>query len=273
MIADWDFGHQGEKIEAMSATKSIVNLAVGRLIDSGKIKSLEQPVCDFYPEWRQGRKQKITIRHLLSNTSGLYQDPNENVYQSPDCIRLALAAEMSDEPGAKFSYNNKAVNLLAGIIEKASGKRMDHFFGEEIFAPLGITDFGWDHDKAGNPYGMAGLQIKAIDLAKLGQLVLDEGDWRGQRILSRDWIQTSTRPSQTMEPTYGLLWWLTPSTSSIVDDDTFAYFKAPRHDRAVAQAPRGAAGQDLRRRSLDECSAADRAGRRGLEGQAEGSAG
>jgi CubicO group peptidase (beta-lactamase class C family) len=209
----------------MSATKSVVSLAVGRLIDMGKIKSLDQPVYDFYPEWRQGRKRKITIRHLLSHTSGLQHDQEEIIYESPDFVRLALAAELNNDPGATFSYNNKAVNLLAGIIERACGKRVDRFIGDEILAPLGIADFRWTLDRAGNPHGMAGLEIKAIDLAKVGQLVLDEGQWQGRRILSKEWIQLSTRPSQSLEPSCGLLWWLLPNVSLAVDDETFAFFK------------------------------------------------
>ena len=75
IIADWTFGKSAGPIEAMSATKSVVNLAVGRLIDQKKIRSIDQPVFDFYPEWRQGRKRLITIRHLLNHTSGLQNDP------------------------------------------------------------------------------------------------------------------------------------------------------------------------------------------------------
>jgi CubicO group peptidase (beta-lactamase class C family) len=225
LVADWSFGHPRTKIEAMSATKSIVSLAVGLLIDTGKIKSLDQPVWEFYPEWNQGRKQKITVRHLLNHTSGLQHAQDEILYERPDFVRLALAAELSEDPGSKFSYNNKAVNLLAGIIERASGKRMDRFIGDEIFSPMGITDFGWSPDKAGNPHGMAGLQITAIDLAKIGQLVLDEGQWRGRQILSREWIRLSTSPSQTFQPACGLLWWRVPRISLVVDDKTFAFFK------------------------------------------------
>ena len=162
LVADWNFGQPRIKIEAMSATKSIVSLGIGRLVDMGKIKSVEQPVWDFYPEWNQGRKRKIMIRHLLNHTSGLQHEQDGIIYERPDFVRLALAAELTEDPGSKFSYNNKATNLLAGIIERASGKRMDRFIADEIFAPMGITDFRWSLDKAGNPHGMAGLEITAI---------------------------------------------------------------------------------------------------------------
>src|SRR5262245_18810332 len=148
------FAKERGKIELMSCTKSIVNIAIGRLIDAGKIKSLDQPVYEFYPEWKQGRKKLITIRHLLNHTSGLQNVPNTSVeiYPSSDFVKLALAAEVSDTPGSKFSYNNKAVNLLAGIVQVASGKRMDIYFRDEIFQPMDITDFAWTLDESGNPH-------------------------------------------------------------------------------------------------------------------------
>ena len=143
LVADWDFGQPRGPIEAMSATKSIVSLTIGRLIDSGKIKSLDQPVSDFYPEWKQGRKKLITVRHLLSQTSGLQNEPNTTVeiYPSPDFVQLALAAELSDDPGSRFSYNNKAVNLLAGIVQRASGTRWTGISPRRFSSRLGSKTF------------------------------------------------------------------------------------------------------------------------------------
>jgi CubicO group peptidase (beta-lactamase class C family) len=228
LVADWDFGQPRGPIEAMSATKSIVSLAIGRLIDSGKIKSLDQPVSDFYPEWKQGRKKLITIRHLLNQTSGLQNEPitTVEIYPSPDFVQLALAAELSDDPGSKFSYNNKAVNLLAGIVQRASGARLDRYLGKEIFEPLGIKDFHWTLDRAGNPHGMSGLEIRALDLARIGQMMLDEGSWKGKPVLSKEWINKSVEPSQSLDPTYGLLWWLLRGpTRFAVDDGVIKHFK------------------------------------------------
>jgi CubicO group peptidase (beta-lactamase class C family) len=229
LIVDWTFDQPVGPIEAMSATKSIVNLAIGRLIDQKKIRSLDQPVADFYPEWNQGRKRQITIRHLLNHTSGLQNDSkNDEIYVSPDFVQLALAAELSDDPGARFFYNNKAVNLLAGIVARASGQSMDVYIGEQIFRPMGITNFRWSRDKAGNPHGLAGLEILAIDLVKIGQMMLDGGTWRGYRVVSEEWVRVSTtEPGQPYEPNCGLLWWLVVGGQSyVVDDQMIADFKA-----------------------------------------------
>jgi CubicO group peptidase (beta-lactamase class C family) len=227
LVVDWTFGKPETQIEAMSATKSVVSLAIGRLIDDAKIASVDQPVCDFYPEWKQGRKKRITIRHLLNHTSGLqdYADETEN-RDCPDLVQCALVAELSDDPGAKFHYNNKAVNLLAGIVQRASGQRMDRYIGETIFQPLGITDVSWLLDGAGNPHGMAGLQIRARDFAKVGQMMLDRGVWRGRRIVSERWVELSTQPAQALEPKCGLLWWVVQGEALSVDDAFLDALKA-----------------------------------------------
>lgn len=224
------------KIELMSCTKSIVNFGIGRLIDQGKIKSLDQPVHEFYPEWNQGRKKLITIRHLLDHTSGLQNVPNTGVeiYPSRDFIQLALNARVETEPGKIFSYNNKAVNLLAGIIQKASGKRMDLYFRDEIFKPMGIINYRWSTDRAGNPQAMAGLHLTARDFAKFGELILNKGRWGSTRIVSEHWIEESMTPQAISS--YGLLWWLTPGDMDIViDDEKFNEFETAKVDPAFVK--------------------------------------
>ncbi|MEO7068367.1 MAG: serine hydrolase domain-containing protein [Rhodanobacter sp.] len=201
-------GNAPGPLELMSVTKSVVALGIGQLIDQGKIKSLDQPVADFYPEWRQGRKKDITLRMLLNHTSGL-QDlryTNVEVYPAPDAIQLALAAELVSKPGTTAFYSNKAVNLLGGIIQKASGQPMDVFFGDGLFKAMGIQPGPWAKDQTGHPYAMAGLHLTAADLAKLGQLVLNRGQWQGHQLLSASFI-ASMLASSSMEGTYGLLWW------------------------------------------------------------------
>lgn len=221
LVSESYFGKPKEKLEIMSCTKSVVNLAVGQLIDAGRIKSLDQPVYEFYPEWKQGNKKLITVRHLLNHTSGLQNTRNATVeiYPSPNVINLALAAELSDAPGTRFSYNNKAVNLLAGIIEIASGKRMDLYIADKIFQPLGITDYKWGLDASGVPFAMAGLQLNAVDFAKIGQLVLNKGEWNGRRIVSEQWIDESLKQGQPYYNLAGLLWWRIPASERIVIDE------------------------------------------------------
>jgi len=215
VIAEWYFDKKERPIELMSVLKSLVSLGVGRLVTLEMIDSVDQPVHTFYPEWNQGRKKEITIRHLLNHTSGLQNLPSAGaeIYPSPNAIKLALAAELADDPGAAFSYNNKAVNLLAGIIEKASGQRMDLFFASEVFGPMGIDIHQWYFDESGNPHAMAGLKLFARDLAKFGQLVLAKGVWDGQPLVSPEYIDAMLDQGQPYDARFGWLWW------RLLDDD------------------------------------------------------
>ncbi len=213
VVGEWYFGKPQVPIEAMSATKSVVSLAIGCLLHDGKIKSLDEPVCDFYPEWNQGRKKLITIRQLLNHTSGLQADTGvDEVHDRPDAVQLALCAELSSKPGADFLYNNKAVNLLAGIVQKASGQRLDSYLDTRIFAPMGIRNYLWNKDPAGNPFVYAGLEIHALDMAKIGQMLADGGVWQGKQIVDASWIAEMTTLGQLslagQALPCGLLWWL-----------------------------------------------------------------
>jgi CubicO group peptidase (beta-lactamase class C family) len=229
-------------IEAMSATKSVVALAFGRLLADGRLDSLDAPVHRFYPEWNQGLKAKITIRHLLTQRSGLHCERiTTEIYRSPDFVQFALAADVVEEPGTNWRYNNSGTNLLPGIVKKISGERMDELLGEEVFAPLGIKGWSWSLDKAGNPHGMAGLQICAADLATIGQLMLDKGVWGPERtrILPESFVGEAVNHYEQLDPDrfkgtfeeslkrggqggmgqrYGLLWWPEHEVDQTVSD-------------------------------------------------------
>ncbi len=194
------------KVFAMSATKSIVSLAVGRLLEEGRIASLDQPVADFFPQWKQGDKGRITVRMLLNHTSGL--DTDRGVSKPEGVVTHALQSPLVFEPGSWFAYNNNAVDLLAGVIEKASGQRADLYIAKHFFEPLGIKDWDWAKDKTGTPLTAGELMIRPMDLAKIAQMVLDGGVWKGQRVINRQWIELSASPSQAFNASCGLLWWL-----------------------------------------------------------------
>lgn len=231
-------GHAPGPIELMSVTKSVVALGIGQLLDQGKIKSLDQPVADFYPEWRQGRKRAITVRMLLDHTSGLQNVPRADVeiYPAPDAIQLALTAELSHAPGTAASYNNKAVNLLAGIIEKASGQPMDRFFGDGLFKAMGIHPGPWAKDSAGHPYAMAGLSLTASDLARLGELTSNRGRWNGRQLVSAAYIDSMLAAGPLEGGACGLLWWRTPQWQRFdIDPTSFAMLRKRGVPEATVQ--------------------------------------
>ncbi len=213
------FGKKPKQIEAMSSTKSIVSLAIGKLLTDGKISSIDQPVSDFYAEWKQDpEKSRITIRHLLNHTSGIAVTNNDDIYAARDMVKLALDATVTDPPGTRFLYNNKAVNLLPGIVHKASGERLDKFLAARVFKPLGIKNFRWALDNAGNPQGFAGFQVFPADLAKLGQLAANRGTWNGRRIIDEKWFDESVTTTK-LDESCGLLWWIRHDEQfSVIDD-------------------------------------------------------
>ena len=213
-VAENYFGQKKQKCEAMSTTKFVVGLAIGKAISDGYIQSINTPVWNYYPEWKQGNKQLITIKHLMNHTSGLQNLPNADleINGSPDFVQLALSAELDTLPGTTYSYNNKATNLLSGIIEKATGEKMDEYISNNLFKPLGIIDFDWDNDPAGTPQGMAGLFIYPDDLARIGLLVLNRGNWKGEQLIKEEWFDLMLNPSQPFDSKVGLLCELIPNS-------------------------------------------------------------
>lgn len=209
---------RGERpIEAMSVTKSVLSLAVGRLLALGQLDSIDTPVHHFFPQWREEPRSRITIRHLLTHTSGIDSPmPTTPIYQSGDFVTFALHAEVVSEPGSSMAYNNNATNLLAGVVGEAAGMRADRFIAQELFGPLGISRFTWALDPAGNPHGMAGLRIRARDLALLGQLLLQGGVWNGEQLLPSAWIEASLSPGAPLSDAVGLLWWLIREGEDVV---------------------------------------------------------
>lgn len=199
---------QFEPMETRSVTKSIVCLAIGMLMQESKICSIDTPISQFFPEWKQGYKKNITLYHLLNNTTGLTLDVGTELYDAPDCIRLALATDICTLPGTRFVYNNKAINLLSAIVEKASGMRLHDYVKSHLFQPLGIKSDTWLCDLAGNNYAMAHLTLSATDLAKIGLVLSDGGCWNGRRLLAKEWIDAFSEGSQSCNPFYGMLWWL-----------------------------------------------------------------
>lgn len=229
-----DFFEKEEKqIYLASAGKSLTSLAIGKLLDLKLLDSLDQPVYTLFPECKQGQKRDITVRMLLNHTSGLQNHPNASVemepapnYQVENVIQLALSAEVTDKPGSVVNYNNKAVALLGGIVEKASGLRFDHFFVEHFFKPMDIAQYDWIRDASGNPTTHGAFVLKPTDFLKFGQLLLNKGVYNGERILSENWIKQSLQQGQDFTPIWGLLWWRLPAYEKrIIDDDLWDTWK------------------------------------------------
>ncbi len=227
VIVEEYFGQPLTPTYIASISKALHSMAIIKLLSDKKIKSIDQPVADFYPEWRQGQKQQITLRMLLSHTSGMQNIANSRleIETGPqgagnDLVKLALAAEIVDKPGSVYSYNNKATCLLGGIILQASGKTSDKYFEEEFFKPMGITNFEWKRDGAGTPQGHGGFRLLPMDLAKFGELMLNKGLFNNKRFFEERWVDSALKSSQLLNPNVGLIWHLNIKRNGTASIDT-----------------------------------------------------
>jgi CubicO group peptidase (beta-lactamase class C family) len=186
---------------AMSASKSVVSLAVGALIADGKL-TLDAEVSALLPAWHGA---KITVRQLLTHTSGL--DPNRADWGRRSIVENALTSKQLFPPGTRFQYNNNAVDLLAALVGRVAGMPLDRYLEGRLFQKLDIVDARWMKDKDDVPRGAGELLIRPVDLAKLGQLMLDGGAWNGEQLLPREWVEQSIAPGQPLTEDCGLLWW------------------------------------------------------------------
>jgi CubicO group peptidase (beta-lactamase class C family) len=207
-----------------SVTKSVTDLLVGIAIDRGWIKSVDQSVMSFFPEYadlRTPEKNRITLRDLLTMSSGLEwhemdtpytSDKNSEIRMdtSPDPYRYALEQPIAAPPGEIWNYNSGSTELLGAILRKATGKPLDQLARSLLFDPLGITDVEWYKYAHGNSSAAAGLRLRPRDLAKIGQLVLQHGAWNGKQLVSSAWIEASTTPqiNGLLVFFYGYQFWL-----------------------------------------------------------------
>lgn len=220
VVVERYFGHYtGQPLRTNSVTKSVVSLAIGMLINDGKIPGLNTPVSRWYPEWAKDKRAKITLWNIMTHTSGLYHEPSaEKLYKQQNVVQYAAGLKTTDEPGRSFSYSNEALALIPGIVKSASGISLEAYLKERLFVPMGIMSVDWDRDPAGNvmPYG--GLWLMPRDLARIGQLMVDSGRWNGKQLVPASWTRAATTPARSDLSYYGLLWWLYPAPA-VQDSD------------------------------------------------------
>jgi CubicO group peptidase (beta-lactamase class C family) len=212
------------KHDIRSVTKVVIGLLVGDALARGLIPDLEIPLFDVLPEYsdlRTGGKDRIRLRHLLTMSAGLEWDENLpptdprngefRLWQSDDRLRTALEPRLLSEPGSVWAYSGGCTELLAAVLRKISGKQVDAYAREALFEPLAITDVEWACHADGTPSASGGLRLRAPDLARIGQLVVDGGIWKGERLLPATWIAQSLTPQIGAHDRlffYGFHWWL-----------------------------------------------------------------
>ena len=211
-----------------SISKSVVSACVGIAIQEGKIKSIDQKVFDFFPEYKKldiGLISSLTIKHLLTMSSGLvwneevpYDNPENSeirMIRSSNPVEYVLRQPMEFPPGQVWKYNGGTTQLLAAIIEKATGKKVDQFAKEYLFQPLNIKQFEWvKYPNTDQPAAASGLRLCPRDLLKFGLLYNNNGVWNDKQIISKEWIEESFQ-SHVQRPdggAYGYQFWLWQDT-------------------------------------------------------------
>ncbi len=162
--------------------------------------------------WRGTPSEDVTIRDLLSNTSGRHWDYLTDypaLTEAANADLLAAGLDQDDEPGTTWVYNNAAIQALDVVLQEALGGDVAAFAEERLFTPLGMRNTRLTHDDDGNTRLNVGLESTCGDLARFGYLFLRGGAWPGEQVVPRRWVEEATgAPSQRLNDAYGLLWWL-----------------------------------------------------------------
>lgn len=210
------FGNGGpdKNIVSRSLAKPVTAAAVGRAIALGKIKSLDQPVADFITEWKgDARREKILVRHLLDFRSGflaqaLARDPMDilnRAYLHPRHEEIIIREyPVVDEPGTRYEYNNATSELVAVLIERATGRRYAEFVGTEIWQKIGARGGNvWINRPGGTAHSGCCMLVPAENFLRLGILYLQDGVWEGARLLPEGYVK-QMRTGTPQNPWYGM---------------------------------------------------------------------
>ena len=225
--------------DTRSATKSVTSILIGIAIDKGLLPGVDAKVMSFFPDKQpvknpDPRKEKITVEDFLTMSSLLECDDNnqfstgneERMYLTEDYVKFTLdlpikgfpswSTRPEDSPyGRSWCYCTAGTATLGGVLEKATRMKVPEFADKYLFGPLGITSAEWQPTPSGLVMTGGGLRLKSRDLLKLGQLYLQGGLWNGKQVVSKRWVEESTKPHARVEGTeyvkdteYGYLWWL-----------------------------------------------------------------
>ena len=204
---------------SFSVAKSIVVSLMGKAIMEGKIKGLDQPVSDYFDEYKEGLASELTVGDLASMSSGMKW--NEKYYSvinitsesyfTDDLRSVILRQKIIDKPGQSFRYSSGDTQLLAMVIEKATGTTLSDYLSEKFWKPMGAENNAlWqlDSDNYGMEKAYCCIASTARDFARFGKLYINNGKWGNEIILDSSFVELATKPVFNSSPYYGYGWWL-----------------------------------------------------------------
>ncbi|AOR26434.1 beta-lactamase [Formosa sp. Hel3_A1_48] len=215
----YDGFDENSKTNSFSMAKSYVSGLMGKAIEEGYIKSLDQPVSDFFPEFSEGLAAKLTVGDLSSMSSGTnwvekYYSPlsiTTRAYFDDDLKKIILGLKVIKEPGQAYKYSSGDTQLLAMVIEKATGKKLYNYLTESFWKPLGSeNETLWQVDSKEHDLVKAYCCIasNAKDFARFGKLYKDHGKWKGEQLLDSAFVAKSITPRFAESPQYGYGFWM-----------------------------------------------------------------
>jgi len=206
------------KQPSFSMAKSFVGTLVGIAVDRGQIKSTDELVINYLPELAKNdeRFNRLTIQHVLDMRSGFRFterafNPFSKIvrsYYGADLEKMVRKMKMKTEPGKTFEYQSINTQVLAMVLEKATGKKLQTLFQENLWQPLGTeSDALWSLDNKDNVKAFCCINATALDFAKLGRLYLKGGNWEGKQIVSKKWVDATTHPDSLTSKRYKNQFW------------------------------------------------------------------
>jgi CubicO group peptidase (beta-lactamase class C family) len=218
---------RGDLHTLQSVTKTVTSVVIGIAIGRRDFPSIDTPVLNFFDVAKVAnvdeRKQRMTLWHVLTMTTGLdwnedlpYADPKNScsaMEASFDWVQFTIDRPMAQEPGTTFRYNSGATQLLSHVFRSATGRDIEEYAVQHLFAPLGIERYFWKRSPSGLIDTEGGLYLAPRHLAKIAYLYLKNGLWENNQIVPTDWVKASIAPSVTVSDAgvkYGYKWWLYP---------------------------------------------------------------
>ena len=199
------------RLDVFSVTKSVTATLIGIALHDGTLRSLDQRLAEFFPKEvrhaRDKRVRKVTLRHLLTMTSG-YRDIA--AVRSDDWIHTQIDRPLAADPGKGWAYDNGSFHLLSAVLTKATGEKANTYAQRVLFGPLGIAHTTWATDGQGHSLGNTGLRLSSRDLLRLGEPYLHGGRWHGRQVVPAAYVRDATRRYTKLGHGwgYGYGWWV-----------------------------------------------------------------
>jgi len=214
-------------VPSFSVAKSFVSALMGIAIAEGKVKSVQEPICNYFPELPREKFGSITIEHVLNMRSGIrfnesYINPFGDVakyYYGTNLKKYIKHLKVSGKPDEQFEYISLNTQILGFIIERATGTSLEKYLEEKIWLPLGMEyPASWSIDSKRNKSVKAFccLNAKMRDFAKFGRLYLNQGNWQGKQLVPKDWVAMSAHSDPKNSYQYSYQWWQNPEVGDFM---------------------------------------------------------